>query len=59
MALKVKSGIDDTSKNRTKVVMFNLTDFQKTFLSLQVEFLNPMSLSQSYIMPDLLQITFI
>ena len=49
MALKVKSGIDDTSKNRTKVVMFNLTDFQKTFLSLQVEFLNPMSLSQSYV----------
>ena len=27
LALKVKSGIDDLSPNRTKIIMFNLTDF--------------------------------
>jgi hypothetical protein len=59
LALKVKSGIDDYSLNRTKIVFFNLTDFQKTFLSLKVEFLNPGELSSSSTSPDLLQIYFI
>lgn len=27
LALKVKSGIDDLNKNRTQIVMFNLTDY--------------------------------
>lgn len=49
LALKVKSGIDDLNPNRTKIIKFNLTDYQKTFVSLQVYFLNPTALSTSAI----------
>jgi hypothetical protein len=49
LALKVKSGVDNLNQNRTKIIMFNLTDYQKTFVSLQVYFLNPGAISTSAI----------
>ena len=34
LKLYVKSGIDDYDKNRTKIVMTNLTDFQRSHITL-------------------------
>ena len=38
ISLKVISGVDDLNPNRTSIVKFNLTDFQASFIQLQVEF---------------------
>jgi len=48
LVLKVKSGIDDLNVNRTRIVKFNLTDFQKGYILLQVDFMHPEELSNSY-----------
>lgn len=34
LALNVRSGIYDMDPNRTKILFFNLTDFQKTYVTL-------------------------
>lgn len=47
VAIKVLSGSEDNFGNRTQIVKFNLTEFQKGFFEVQVDFLNPLGLSES------------
>ena len=55
----MKSGVDDLDPNRTSIIRFNITDFQKSFILLQVDFMQPENLSPTYLQQDFLIVHFV